>query len=86
MILPTQEALRARVTDALSRLYGLAPADMPQVPIAIPPNRGLGDLAVTVAFELARRLRKPPKAIGQEVAAALGAVPGVTRVECAANG
>ena len=86
MILPTQDDLRTRVSDALTRTYGLAPSDMPQVPVAIPPNRGLGDLAVTVAFELARRLRKPPKVIGQEIAAALGTVPGVARIECAANG
>ena len=86
MILPTQEDLRARVIDALARTYSLPPAEMPLVPIAIPPNRGLGDLAVTVAFELARRLRKAPKLIGQELAAALGDIPGVARVECAANG
>jgi arginyl-tRNA synthetase len=86
MILPIQEDLRTRVIDALARTYGLAPSEMPQVPVAIPPNRGLGDLAVTVAFELARRLRKAPKLIGQEIAAALGTIPGVARIECAANG
>jgi arginyl-tRNA synthetase len=86
MILPTQDDLRSRVMDALARTYGLAQSDMPPVPVAIPPNRGLGDLAVTVAFELARRLRKAPKLIGQEIAAALGTVPGVARIECAANG
>ena len=86
MILPIQEDLRTRVMDALARTYGLGPSEMPQVPVAIPPNRGLGDLAVTVAFELARRLRKAPKLIGQEIAAALGTIPGVARIECAANG
>jgi arginyl-tRNA synthetase len=86
MILPTQEDLRTRVVDALARTYGLPASEMPHVPVAIPPNRGLGDLAVTVAFELARRLRKAPKIIGQEIAAALGAIPGVARIECAANG
>ena len=86
MILPTQEDLRARVTAAIAQQYGLPASEMPQVPVAIPPNRGMGDLAVTVAFELARRLRKAPKVIGQEIAAALGTIPGVARVECAANG
>jgi arginyl-tRNA synthetase len=41
---------------------------------------------VTVAFELARTLRRAPRQIGQEIAARLGTVPGITRVECAANG
>ncbi len=86
MMLATQEALRRRVFAAITELYGVAPADVPQVPIAIPPNRGLGDLAVTVAFELARRLRKAPRVIGEEIAAKIGAMPGVARVECAANG
>jgi arginyl-tRNA synthetase len=86
MILPTQDDLRARVIDAIARTYGLAAADLPPVPVAIPPNRGLGDLAVTVAFDLARRLRKAPKLIGQEIAASLSTIPGVARVECAANG
>ncbi len=86
MILAVHEDLRRRVTAAVTGLYGLAPTDLPQVPIAMPPNRGLGDLAVTVAFDLARRLRKPPRAVGQELAARLGVVPGVARVECAANG
>jgi arginyl-tRNA synthetase len=86
MMLPIQETLRTRVIDAVTRVYGVPPADLPQVPVAIPPNRGLGDLSVTIAFELARRLRKAPRAIGQEIAAGMGPVPGVTRIECAANG
>jgi len=86
MILPTQELLRARVIAAVTDLYGLAPSDLPPIPIAMPPNRGLGDLAVTLAFELARRLRKPPRVIGQEIGTRLGTIPGIARVECAANG
>jgi arginyl-tRNA synthetase len=39
-----------------------------------------------VAFELARRLRKAPRAIAQELAAGLGAVDGVRRIEAAPNG
>jgi arginyl-tRNA synthetase len=34
----------------------------------MPPRRALGDLAVPLAFELARRLRKAPRAIAQEIA------------------
>ena len=52
----------------------------------MPPRRALGDLAVPVAFELARRLRKAPRAIAQEIAGALGAIDGVARVEAAPNG
>ena len=46
----------------------------------------MGDLAVPVAFELARRLRKAPRAIAQELAGILGAIEGIARVEAAPNG
>jgi arginyl-tRNA synthetase len=81
MILPVHDAIRRRITAAVQSQYGLSAADVPAFPIDYPPTRELGDLAVPVAFELARRLRKAPKAIAEEVAAALGEVPGVARVE-----
>ncbi|MDE0829739.1 MAG: arginine--tRNA ligase, partial [Vicinamibacterales bacterium] len=68
MILPLQTLLRERITAALAARYGLDPASMPTIAPEYPPNRGLGDLAVTVAFELARTLRKPPLAIAVEIA------------------
>ena len=59
---------------------------LPPVVVQSPPERALGDLAVPLAFELARRLRKAPRAIAQEIAAALGPIPGVARVVAAPNG
>ena len=53
--------------------------------IDVPPTRALGDLAMPVAFELARTLRKAPKVIARAIAAAMGEVPNVARIE-AANG
>jgi arginyl-tRNA synthetase len=86
MILPAQHAIRSRVTQALVSLYELEPGALPPLVIEVPPRRALGDLALPFAFELARRLRKAPRAIAQEVVAALGDLPGVTRVEAAPNG
>ena len=86
MILPVHEQLRARIAALLTHQYGLAPADQPAVAIDYAPSRALGDLAVPVAFELARRLRKAPRAIAQELAGALGAVEGFARIEAAPNG
>jgi len=85
MILPLHEQVRARVRDALARLHGIDDANL-DIPIEYPPNRTLGDLGTPVAFDLARRLRKAPRAIAQELAGALGPIPGVTRVEAAPNG
>src|SRR5678816_4091345 len=46
----------------------------------------MGDLAITVAFQLARVLKKPPRAIAQQLAAAISSMPGVRRVDAAPNG
>ncbi len=86
MILPVHQTLRAALTAALTDRFSLAAADQPAIVIETPPRRALGDLAVPVAFELARRLRKAPRLIAQELAQALGAIPGVDRVEAAPNG
>ena len=66
MILPVHDLLRARLSALLTDLFGLAPADQPSIVIDYPPTRALGDLALPVAFELARRLRKAPTVIAQD--------------------
>ena len=86
MILPVHALLRHRIQQALTQTFGLDLANQPATVIETPPRRSLGDLAVPVAFELARRLRKAPRAIAQELVTALGSVPGVVRVEAAPNG
>ena len=85
MILPLHEQVRARVRAVLAQLHGITDHDL-VIPIEYPPNRALGDLGTPVAFDLARRLRKAPRVIAQELAAALGPIPGVARVEAAPNG
>ncbi|MGH9257735.1 MAG: arginine--tRNA ligase, partial [Vicinamibacterales bacterium] len=86
MILPVHERLRAHLRRLLAQLYSLTEADTPPIPLEYPPTRELGDLGTPVAFELARRLRKAPRAIAQEIAGAFGTVEGVARVAAAPNG
>src|SRR5688572_7340106 len=88
MILPVQRIVRRRIAEAVTGLYGIAADDPVLAAIAVdsPPRRALGDLAVPLAFELARRLRKAPRVIAQELAAALGRIDGVSRIEAAPNG
>src|SRR5215207_4255577 len=87
MILPVQRIVRARIAEAVSALYGVAPDDpsLAAIVVDVPPRRALGDLAVPLAFELARRLRKAPKIIAQEIVGRLGSLDGFARIE-AANG
>ena len=76
------------MADAVGRLYDIAAGDplIADMPLEMPPRRALGDVAVPLAFSLARRLRKAPRAIAQEIAAALGTIDGIARVEAAPNG
>jgi arginyl-tRNA synthetase len=84
MILTVHKELQDHVAAAARRQYGLA--EVPPFAIEVPPNRALGDLGVTVAFQLARTLRKPPRAIAQELAGVLGEIPGIAKVVAAPNG
>src|SRR5580765_8263214 len=84
MILSLERQLHDAIADAVLRQFGLS--EVPAFAVEVPPDRALGDLAVTVAFQLARALKKPPRSIAQELVPALQAVPGVTRVAAAPNG
>ena len=86
MILRFHAAVRAALTDTLLRLYALEPAAIPSIVLEAPPTRAMGDLACPVAFELARRLRKAPRAIAAEIVAALGPIPGISQAVAAPNG
>ena len=84
MILTLQRHLHDAIVDAIGKQFGLA--DVPPFAVEVPPNRGLGDLAVTVAFQLARILKKPPKAIAEQLRPAVASVAGVARADVAPNG
>jgi arginyl-tRNA synthetase len=86
MILPVHDRIRSRIREALREAFGLAEADLPAIVIEMPPNRALGDLAVPVAFELARRLKRAPRQIASDLAGKLGPIEGVGRVQPAPNG
>ncbi|MGE0593435.1 MAG: arginine--tRNA ligase [Vicinamibacterales bacterium] len=86
MMLPVHARLRAHIALVLASRFGLDEASLPPVVLESPPTRTLGDLATPVAFELARRLRKAPRAIAQDIAEAFGTLDGVAGVTAAPNG
>lgn len=86
MILPFQQQLRAHVHQVLTSLYGLTPDTLPAIVLEYPPTRALGDLATPVAFELARRLKKAPRVIAQEIVAGFGSLAGVRAIQAAPSG
>jgi arginyl-tRNA synthetase len=82
-----QLSLQARIQAILSVKYNITLA---QFAVEQPPNVALGELALPIAFELAKRLRKAPRAIATELAAELNAtldqLPGVALIEVAGAG
>ena len=51
-----------------------------------PPKLAMGEVASPLCFELAKQLRKPPRALAQEIANSLKPIEGVSRVEVAGGG
>jgi arginyl-tRNA synthetase len=91
MVRTIQIALQVRIQAILLAKYDTTLA---QLAVEQPPNIALGELALPVAFELAKRLRKAPRVIATELAAELNvliasnpeALPGVASVEVAGAG
>ena len=78
-----QQTLLTRVTDLLQTRYGFA---LDRIAVEQPPSVAFGELALPIAFELAKQLRKAPRVIAMELAAELSAMPGVAAVEVAGAG
>ncbi len=80
-----QQSLLARIQAILQSKYDVT---LTNLVVEQPPSIALGELALPVAFELAKRLRKAPRAIAAELAAELSTqLPeGVSSVEVAGAG
>jgi arginyl-tRNA synthetase len=82
-----QQSLLARLQAILLAKYDITIASLA---IEQPPNIALGEVALPVAFELAKRLRKAPRVIAAELVAELNAIlpelEGVASVEVAGAG
>src|SRR5207253_563981 len=78
-----ERRLAQRVRDFVHRSYSL---DLPKIVIEQPPKVELGDYALPVAFELAKKLRKAPRNIAQEIITGLGSIEGFEKLELAGAG
>jgi arginyl-tRNA synthetase len=59
-----------------------------EIPVATeqPRQSDFGEVAIPVAFQLAKQLRQAPKKIAGEIAEEIGPIPGVAKLEIAGNG
>jgi arginyl-tRNA synthetase len=80
------QELTNRLREALARhireKYGV------ELPVVLerPPKIEMGEAASPVCFELAKRLKRAPRQIAQEIATSLGKIEGVASVEVAGGG
>jgi arginyl-tRNA synthetase len=80
------KAVEARIRKALRHhIHERYKTDVPVV-TERPPKLAMGEAASPLCFELAKRLKKPPRALAQEIANSLKPIPGVARVEVAGGG
>jgi len=77
-----EKRIAGAFASRIESLYSVAgPAQTEQ-----PKQPSFGEIAVPAAFQLARQLKKPPKAIAAELSAAVGSIEGVSAIEIAGNG
>jgi arginyl-tRNA synthetase len=80
------KAVEDRIRKALRHhIHERYKTDVPVV-TERPPKLAMGEAASPLCFELAKRLKKPPRALAQEIANSLKPIPGVARVEVAGGG
>jgi arginyl-tRNA synthetase len=75
--------LESHLRDVLKAKYDLT---VENIPLETPPDLKFGELATPIAFELARKLRKAPKVIAQQIVAELGTPRGFASFEIAGAG
>jgi arginyl-tRNA synthetase len=78
-----ESRLAQQIREFLRRSYGL---DLPKIVVEQPPRVELGEYALPLAFELAKKLRKPPRRIAEEIVAGIGPIDGFEKLELAGAG
>ena len=78
-----QHRLANAIQDFLRRTYDL---DLTKFAIEQPPKVEMGEYALPLAFELAKKLRKAPRKIAEEMVAGIGQIPGFDRLDVAGAG
>jgi arginyl-tRNA synthetase len=78
-----RDRLAAAVIPFVLRTYNIG---IPVFAVEEPPKIEFGEYAFPLAFELARKLRKPPRKIAEEIVAEIGPIEGFERLEVAGAG
>ncbi len=82
-MLRTKKELKEKILARLSPEFPLTAAELE---LTLTPDQKLGDLALSIAFPLARKLRTSPRIIASRAAELLSGIEGLDRVEVAGAG
>jgi arginyl-tRNA synthetase len=74
-----ERALLQRITERYNVPYD-------SLNFTIPPKIELGELALPIAFDLARKVKRPPIEIAKELASDAGGIPGIWKADVAGSG
>jgi arginyl-tRNA synthetase len=78
-----ERQLTQTVRAFLRRTYHL---DLPKIVVEQPPQVEFGEYALPLAFELAKKLRKAPRKIAEEIVTSIGLIDGFEKLEVAGAG
>jgi arginyl-tRNA synthetase len=78
-----ERRLAQHVRDFLQRTYDV---ELAKIVIEQPPKVEFGEYALPLAFELAKRLRKAPRKIAEEIVNGIGSIAGFEKLELAGAG
>ena len=80
-------AFKSRLRESIyERLKAVFPVALEDLDMAPTPDPKMGDLALTFPFQLAKTLKKAPRAIAQEAVPLLASVEGVVKADVAGGG
>ena len=83
MLAALTSKIESAILAAIRERYGIDP---PKLSFTTPPKIELGELALPVAFELSRKLKRPPREIAAELAEAARGVPEISKADVAGGG
>jgi arginyl-tRNA synthetase len=78
-----ERRLIQHVREFLRRTYDV---ELAKIVVEQPPKVEFGEYALPLAFELAKKLRKAPRKIAEEIVGGIGAIPGFEKLELAGAG
>jgi arginyl-tRNA synthetase len=80
MLLTISKKLEKALLQKIAERYGV---HYDALNFTIPPKIELGELAIPIAFDLARKIKRPPLEIARELATDAGEIPGIGKVDVA---